>query len=53
MQLSIVAVGKGRASPENTLAQSWLSRPKPAGIIEIESNYQPDQNGPKMKPNAF
>ena len=38
MQLSIVAIGKGRASPENTLAQSWLSRLRPAGqIIEIES----------------
>ena len=38
MQLSIVAIGKGRASPENTLARSWLSRLKPAGqIIEIES----------------
>jgi len=38
MQLSIVAIGKGRASPENTLTQSWLSRLKPAGqIIEIES----------------
>ena len=38
MQLSIVAVGKGRASSENTLARIWLSRLKPAGqIIEIES----------------
>lgn len=38
MQLSIVAVGKIRTSPENTLAQNWLSRLKPAGqIIEIES----------------
>ena len=38
MQLSIVAIGKGRASPENALAQNWLSRLKPAGkIIEIES----------------
>ncbi len=38
MQLSIVAIGKGRATPENALAQSWLSRLKPAGqIIEIES----------------
>ena len=38
MQLSIVAVGKGRASPENTLVQSWLSRLKPVGrVIEIES----------------
>ena len=38
MQLSIVAIGKGRASPENTLTQSWLSRLQPGGqIIEIES----------------
>ena len=38
MQLSIVAIGKGRASRENALTQSWLSRLKPAGqIIEIES----------------
>ena len=38
MQLSIVAIGKGRASPENTLTQNWLSRLKPAGqIVEIES----------------
>ena len=38
MQLSIVAIGKGRGSPETTLTQSWLSRLKPAGqIIEIES----------------
>lgn len=38
MQLSIVAIGKGRGSPENTLTQSWLSRLRPAGqIIEIES----------------
>ena len=38
MQLSIVAIGKGRATAENALAQSWLSRLKPAGqIIEIES----------------
>jgi len=38
MQLSIVAIGKGRASPENALTQNWLSRLKPAGqIVEIES----------------
>ena len=38
MQLSIVAIGKGRASLENALTQNWLSRLKPAGqIIEIES----------------
>ena len=38
MQLSIVAIGKSRTSPENALAQSWLSRLKPAGqIIEVES----------------
>ena len=38
MQLSIVAIGKGRALPENALAKNWLSRLKPAGqIIEIES----------------
>jgi 23S rRNA (pseudouridine1915-N3)-methyltransferase len=38
MQLFIVAIGKGRASPENALTQNWLSQLKPAGqIIEIES----------------
>ncbi len=38
MKLSIVAIGKGRASPENALTQIWLSRIKPTGqIIEIES----------------
>ena len=45
MQLSIVAIGKGRASPENVLTRSWLSRLKPAGqIIEIESKLP---TGPK------
>ena len=38
MLLSIVAIGKGRGSPENTLTRSWLSRLQPPGqIIEIES----------------
>ena len=38
MQLSIVAIGKGRTSPENALTQNWLSRLRPVGeIIEIES----------------
>ena len=47
MQLSIVAIGKGRALPENALAKNWLSRLKPAGqIIEIVSKL-PD--GPKRR----
>ena len=29
MQLFIVAIGKGRAAPENALTQNWLSRLKP------------------------
>ena len=38
MQLYIVAIGKGRTSPENALTQNWLSRLKPVGhILEIES----------------
>ena len=38
MNLNIVAVGKGRASPENALTRSWLSRLQPPGqLIEIES----------------
>ena len=38
MQLSIVAIGKGRTSPENALTRNWLSRLNPPGqIIEIES----------------
>ena len=47
MQLSIVAIGKSRTSPENALAQSWLSRLKPAGqIIEVESKLPA---GPKRR----
>ena len=38
MQLFILAVGKGRASPENTLTQGWLSRlPQGGSLIEVES----------------
>ena len=38
MQLSIVAIGKSRATPENTLTKLWLSRLQPAGrLIEIVS----------------
>ena len=38
MKLCIIAIGKGRDSPENLLARSWLSRLHPSGqIIEIES----------------
>ena len=38
MQLLIVAVGKSRATPENTLTKRWLSRLQPPGrTIEIES----------------
>mgnify|MGYP001178913463 FL=1 len=42
MQLFIVAIGKGRATPEDTLTQRWLSRLQPPGqIIEIESKLPP------------
>ena len=45
MQLFIVAIGKGRAAPENALTQNWLSRLKPAGqIIEIESKLPAGPN---------
>jgi 23S rRNA (pseudouridine1915-N3)-methyltransferase len=44
MQLFILAVGKGRASPENTLTQSWLSRlPQGGSLIEVESKLPPGQ----------
>ena len=44
MQLFILAVGKGRASPENTLTQSWLSRlPQGGSLIEVESKFPPGQ----------
>jgi len=47
MQLSIVAIGKGRASTENALTKKWLLRLKPAGqIIEIESKLPA---GPKRR----
>ena len=40
MQLFILAVGKGRASPENTLAQDWLSRlPQGGSLVEVESKF--------------
>ena len=42
MQLLILAVGKGRSAPENSLAQNWLSRlPQAANLIEIESKLPP------------
>ena len=38
MQLFNLAVGKGRASPENNLTQGWLSRlPQGGSLIEVES----------------
>ena len=38
MKLVILAVGKGRSSPEQGLVQTWLSRiPSGASVIEIES----------------
>ena len=44
MQLFILAVGKGRASPENTLTQGWLSRlPQGGSLIEVESKFPPGQ----------
>jgi len=44
MQLLILAVGKGRASPENTLTQGWLSRlPQGGSLIEVESKFPPGQ----------
>ena len=45
MQLYIVAIGKGRAAPENALTQNWLLRLKPTGqIIEIESKLPAGPN---------
>ncbi len=45
MQLSIIAVGKGRVSPENSLAQNWLSKLRPTGhLIEVESKLPPGLN---------
>ena len=42
MQLFIVAVGKGRVSLENSLAQGWLSRLQPTGqLIEVDSKLPP------------
>jgi len=44
MQLLILAVGKGRASPENSLTQGWLSRlPQGGSLIEVESKLYPGQ----------
>ena len=44
MQLFILAVGKGRASPENMLTQGWLSRlPQGGSLIEVESKFPPGQ----------
>jgi 23S rRNA (pseudouridine1915-N3)-methyltransferase len=44
MQLLILAVGKGRASPENSLTQGWLSRlPQGGSLIEVESKLPPGQ----------
>ena len=44
MQLFILAVGKGRASPENVLTQGWLSRlPQGGSLIEVESKFPPGQ----------
>ncbi|MGC6454037.1 MAG: 23S rRNA (pseudouridine(1915)-N(3))-methyltransferase RlmH [Candidatus Puniceispirillaceae bacterium] len=38
MNLIILAVGKGRNAPEQTLAQNWLSRiPQGGNLIEVES----------------
>ncbi|MEC8643226.1 MAG: 23S rRNA (pseudouridine(1915)-N(3))-methyltransferase RlmH [Pseudomonadota bacterium] len=38
MKLVILAVGRGRASPEQTLVRDWLGRlPQGGSIIEIES----------------
>ena len=40
MHLFILAVGKGRASPENTLTQNWLSRlPQGGSLVEIDSKH--------------
>lgn len=45
MQLYIIAIGKGRVSPENSLTQTWLSKLQPGGqLIEVESKLPP---GPK------
>jgi hypothetical protein len=53
MQLFILAVGKGRASPENTLTQGWLSRlPQGGSLIEVESKFPPAKNEPMMNPPA-
>ena len=40
MQLFILAVGKGRGSAENQLAENWLMRlPEGGQIVEIESKF--------------
>ena len=40
MQLFILAVGKGRASLENTLTQSWLSRlPQAVSLIAVSYTH--------------
>ena len=45
MQLCIVAIGKGRISPENSLALNWLSKLQPTGqLIEVGSKLP---TGPK------
>ena len=45
MQLCIIAIGKSRVSPENSLAQNWLSRLQPTGhLIEVESKLPPGLN---------
>ena len=42
MQLFIIAIGKGRVSPENSMAHNWLSRLQPTGqLIEVESKLPP------------
>jgi len=42
MQLCIIAIGKGRVSPENSMAHNWLSRLQPTGqLIEVESKLPP------------
>ena len=44
MQLFILAVGKGRTSPENTLTQGWLARlPQGGSLIEVESKLPAGQ----------
>jgi 23S rRNA (pseudouridine1915-N3)-methyltransferase len=45
MKLVIIAVGKGRNSPETTLVQDWLERlPNGGSLIEVESKFK---DGPK------